>query len=177
MEVIHSLRTHHGASDRAYKASFQEEDYKGNTGVALAKDLIAVAGMSLREHIKILAPRVLPLSQLGLYVYSVICSALSGSKSKPIVPDFTKAFDHFCIHTGGKAVIEQVERVLRLGDELTEPTRMTLHRFGNTSSSLVFYELRILRLRGGSGKEIGCGCWRLGQISRLEVLSARQFRI
>ncbi|KAM1151421.1 hypothetical protein TB2_033670 [Malus domestica] len=133
MELIHSLRTHHGASDRAYKAAFQEEDDKGNTGVALAKDLIAVASMSLREHIKILAPRVLALSQLGLYVYSIICCALSGSKSKPIVPDFTKAFDHFCIHTGGKAVIEQVGRVLRLGDELTEPARTSLHRFGNTS--------------------------------------------
>ncbi|KAM1242443.1 hypothetical protein ACFX2G_034795 [Malus domestica] len=138
IELIHSLRSHHGASDRAYKAAFQEEDDKGNTGVALAKDLIAVASMSLREHIKILAPRVLALSQLGLYVYSIICCALSGSKSKPIVPDFTKAFDHFCIHTGEKAVIEQVGLVLRLGDELTELAQTSLHRFGNTSSSLVF---------------------------------------
>ena len=173
MELVHSLRTHHGASDRAYKAAFQKEDDKGNTGVALAKDLIAVAGMSLREHIKILAPRVLPLSQLGLYLYSVICCALSGSKSKPIVPDFTKAFDHFCIHTGGKAVIEQVERVLRLGDELTEPARMTLHRFGNTSSSLVFYELAYFEAKGrvrkgdrvwmlafGTGFKVGSLVWK-----------------
>ncbi|KAL6211329.1 hypothetical protein ACLB2K_016556 [Fragaria x ananassa] len=145
MELIQSLRTHHGASDRAYKAAFQEEDDKGNLGFALTKDLIPVAGTYLREHIKILAPRVLPLNQLALYVYSVLRSAATwGNKSKfkPLfVPDFTKAFDHFCIHTGGKAVIEQVGRVLRLGDVLTEPARMSLHRFGNTSSSLVFYEL------------------------------------
>lgn len=29
MELVHSLRTHHGADDSAYKAAFQEEDDKG----------------------------------------------------------------------------------------------------------------------------------------------------
>ncbi|XP_062023572.1 3-ketoacyl-CoA synthase 1-like [Rosa rugosa] len=186
MELIQSLRTHHGASDRAYKAAFQEEDDKGNLGFALTKDLIPVAGAYLREHIKILAPRVLPLNQLAMYAYSVICSAATlgkNSKFKPIlVPDFTKAFDHFCIHTGGKAVIEQVGRVLRLGDVLTEPARMSLHRFGNTSSSLVFYELayfeakrrikggdRVWMLAFGTGFKVGSLVWKslsdLGQQS------------
>ncbi|KAM1537638.1 hypothetical protein ACFX15_002555 [Malus domestica] len=173
MELVHSLRTHHGASDRAYKAAFQEEDNKGNTGFALNKDLTAVAGMHLLEHIKILAPRVLPLTQLGVYVYSVIGCAFSGGKSKPIVPDFTKAFDHFCIHTGGKAVIEQVGRVLSLSDALTEPARMSLHRFGNTSSSLVFYELAYFEAKGrvrkgdrvwmlafGTGFKVGSLVWK-----------------
>ena len=27
---------------------------------------------------------------------------------KPYSPDFTTAFEHFCIHPGGKAVIEAV---------------------------------------------------------------------
>ncbi|KAK9902329.1 hypothetical protein M0R45_001718 [Rubus argutus] len=186
MELVHSLRSHHGASDRAYKAAFQEEDDQGNLGFDLTKDLIPVAGTYLREHIKILAPRVLPLSQLATYVYSVIYSTISkgrSSKSKPtFVPDFTKAFDHFCIHTGGKAVIEQVGRVLRLGDELTEPARMSLHRFGNTSSSLVFYELayfeakervkkgdRVWMLAFGTGFKVGSLVWKslsdLGQQS------------
>ncbi|PRQ24582.1 putative very-long-chain 3-oxoacyl-CoA synthase [Rosa chinensis] len=186
MELVQSLRTHHGASDRAYKAAFQEEDDKGNLGFALTKDLIPVAGAYLREHIKILAPRVLPLNQLAMYAYSVICSAATSgknSKFKPIfVPDFTTAFDHFCIHTGGKAVIEQVGRVLRLSDVLTEPARMSLHRFGNTSSSLVFYELayfeakrrikkgdRVWMLAFGTGFKVGSLVWKslsdLGQQS------------
>ncbi|KAA8522571.1 hypothetical protein F0562_013068 [Nyssa sinensis] len=141
MELVHSLRTHHGADDRSYRAAFQEEDDNGYTGVSLTKDLIRVASVNLREHIKILAPRVLPLSQLVHYAYSVLLVMLSRGESKPVVPDFMTAFEHMCIHTGGKAVIEQVGRVLRLGEEVTEPARMTLHRFGNTSSSLVFYEL------------------------------------
>ncbi|XP_010248007.1 PREDICTED: 3-ketoacyl-CoA synthase 1-like [Nelumbo nucifera] len=141
MELVKSLRTHHGADDSAYTAAFQKEDELGNLGMSLKKDLVRVAGLALRDHIRSLAPRVLPVSQLVAYGYSVIMSVLSGGAMKPMVPDFKTAFDHFCIHTGGRAVIKQVAEVLRLSDELTEPARMCLHRFGNTSGTLVFYEL------------------------------------
>lgn len=179
MELVHSLRTHHGSDDRAYRAAIQEEDDKGNTGIALTKDLIPVAGTNLRRHIEILGPRVLPLWQLFLYAYSVLSSRVNGSK--PIVPDFTTAFDHVCIHTGGKAVIEQVGQVLRLGERVTEPARMALHRFGNTSSSLVFYELayfeakrrvrrgdRLWMLAFGTGFKVGSLVWKSLKDSCLE---------
>lgn len=141
MELVHSLRTHHGANDSAYNAAVQMEDEEGTVGVALTKDLIRIAGLGLKQHITTLAPRVLPLSQLISYAYSVLSSVLSRDDTKPILPNFSTAFDHMCIHTGGKAVIEQVGRILGLDEDVTEPARMTLHRFGNTSSSLVFYEL------------------------------------
>lgn len=173
MELVDSLRTHHGADDRSYRAAFQEEDEKGTLGISLNKDLVRVAGANLREHIRILGPRVLPLSQLVLYLYSEVVSVLSRGESKPRVPDFTTAFDHFCVHTGGKAVIEQVGKVLGLGDEKTEPAKMTLHRFGNTSSSLVFYELAYLEAKRmvregdrmwvvafGTGFKIGSLVWK-----------------
>nr|QYJ54447.1 3-ketoacyl-CoA synthase-like protein [Delphinium elatum] len=148
MELINSLRTHHGANDSAYNAAVQQEDEKGTVGIALTKDLIRVAAMGLKEHITSLAPRVLPLSQLVAYAYSVLVSVMSRDDKKPTVPDFTTAFDHMCIHTGGKAVIEQVGRVLKLSEDVTEPARMTLHRFGNTSSSLIFYELAYFEAKG-----------------------------
>ncbi|MCD9645699.1 hypothetical protein HAX54_034825 [Datura stramonium] len=150
MELVHSLRTHHGADDSSYKAAIHEEDDKGITGVSLTKDLVRVAAVNLGQHIKILAPRVLPLPQFTNYAYSIIKSTISSQeKSKPVVPDFTTAFEHMCIHTGGKAVIEQVGRVLKLKDEVTEAARMTLNRFGNTSSSLVFYELAYFEAKKG----------------------------
>ncbi|KAH0707597.1 hypothetical protein KY290_010086 [Solanum tuberosum] len=154
MELVHSLRTHHGADDSSYRAAIQEEDEKGNTGISLTKDLVRVAGVNLRQHIKILAPRVLPLTQITNYIYSMIISTiLPQSKFKPMVPDFTTAFEHMCIHTGGKAVIEQVSRVLKLSDEVTEAAKMTLNRFGNTSSSLVFYELAYFEAQKGKVKK------------------------
>ncbi|KAJ7969760.1 3-ketoacyl-CoA synthase [Quillaja saponaria] len=161
MELVDSLRTHHGADNRSYQAAFQEEDDKGITGISLSKDLVHVAGGNLREHMRILGPRVLPLSQLVLYAYSMVVSTLwRGGDSKPVVPDFKTAFKHFCIHTGGKKVIEQVDRVLRLGEEVTEPARMSLHRFGNTSSSLVFYELAYFEAKGRVRR--GDRMWMLG---------------
>ncbi|XP_076934973.1 3-ketoacyl-CoA synthase 11-like [Bidens hawaiensis] len=173
MELSHSLRTHHGADDSAYRAAFQEEDNKGITGVSLTKDLIRVAGVNLRQHIKILAPRVLPLSELARYVYSVVSTAMPGGELKPLVPDFKMAFDHICVHTGGKAVIEQVGRVLKFSDSVTEPARMTLNRFGNTSSSLVFYELAYFEAKNrvkkgekmwmiafGTGFKVGSLVWK-----------------
>lgn len=170
MELVDSLRTHHGADDGAYRAAFQEEDDRGIPGISLTKDLIRVAGTSLKEHITILAPRVLSLSQLAHYAYSVVAAAVS--RCEPSNPDFTKSFDHICIHTGGKAVIENVARVLRLSDFVTEPARMSLTRFGNTSSSLVFYELayfeakrktkkgdKMWMLAFGTGFKVGSLIW------------------
>lgn len=173
MELTCSLRTHHGADDSSYRAAFQEEDGKGITGISLTKDLIRVAGVNLREHIKTLAPRVLPLSQLVCYVYSVVKMTVFGGRLMAVVPDFTTAFEHICVHTGGKAVIEQVGRVMKLSDSVTEPARMTLNRFGNTSSSLVFYELAYFEAKGrvkkgdkmwmiafGTGFKVGSLVWK-----------------
>lgn len=173
MELTYCLRTHHGADDSAYHAAFQEEDGKGITGVSLTKDLIRVAGVNLRQHIKILAPRILPLNQLVGYVYSVVANAVAGGQLKPVVPDFTTAVEHICVHTGGKAVIEQVGRVMKLSELVTEPARMCLNRFGNTSSSLVFYELAYFEAKGrvkkgdkmwmlafGTGFKVGSLVWK-----------------
>ena len=57
------------------------------------------------------------------------------------IPDFKQAFEHFCIHTGGRGVIEEVEKQLKLTAEQTFPSKASLYRYGNTSSSSIYYEL------------------------------------
>ncbi|XP_010925069.1 3-ketoacyl-CoA synthase 4 [Elaeis guineensis] len=148
MELVRTLRTHHGADDAAYNAAVQMEDEDGNVGVALTKDLVRVAGAGLKGHISTLAPRVLPVSELLRYVYNVTRSIMAGDRKAVHVPAFTKAFEHMCIHAGGKAVIDAVGKIMRFDHGVTEPARMCLHRFGNTSSSLVFYELAYFEAKG-----------------------------
>ncbi|KAG0485035.1 hypothetical protein HPP92_009114 [Vanilla planifolia] len=149
-ELKKTLRTHHGADDAAYNSAIQADDGVGGIGVALTKDLVRVAGTSLRAHISTLAPRVLPISELLRYAWRVAQSAvrLEWKASAAQVPDFTAAFEHICIHSGGKAIIDAVSRVMGFDERVVEPARMCLHRFGNTSSSLVFYELSYFEAKG-----------------------------
>jgi 3-ketoacyl-CoA synthase len=44
------------------------------------------------------------------------------------VPDFKLAFEHFCIHPGGRAVIDAIEAQLDLTTKLVAPSRAALHR-------------------------------------------------
>ncbi|PKA47621.1 putative 3-ketoacyl-CoA synthase 2 [Apostasia shenzhenica] len=149
-QLTKTFRTHHGSDDAAYNAATQSDDGYGGIGVALTKDLVRVAGASLRSHISALAPRVLPASELLRYAWRVVRSLARGERKEAAshVPDFTAAFEHVCIHAGGKAVIDAIGRIMGFSDRVVEPARMCLHRFGNTSSSLVFYELSYFEAKG-----------------------------
>ena len=52
----------------------------------------------------------------------------------PYIPNFRCAFQDCCVHAGGRATLEGVQRRVSLEDEEMKLTHM-LHRFGNTSSS------------------------------------------
>lgn len=57
---------------------------------------------------------------------------------KPYMPDFKTAFEHFCIHTGGRGVIDEIQKQLQLTEPLVHPSKATLYRYGNTSSSSIW---------------------------------------
>ncbi|KAG8094349.1 hypothetical protein GUJ93_ZPchr0012g19252 [Zizania palustris] len=162
--LTHVVRTLTAAEDRAYRCAFQEEDDDGNTGVNLSRDLVAVAGETLKANIAAIGSRVLPPSEKLLFALSFAARKLIGPNvvvvSKMYVPDFRTAFDHFCIHAGGRAVIDAVQSNLGLSDEDVEPSRMTLHRFGNTSSSSVWYELAYIEAKGRA--RAGDRLWMMG---------------
>ncbi|CAI0465669.1 unnamed protein product [Linum tenue] len=165
-QLIHTVRTHKGADDRSYSCVFQKEDDTGRVGVSLSKDLMAVAGEALKTNITTLGPLVLPMSeQLLFFVTLVARKVFQVKKIKPYIPDFKLAFEHFCIH--------ELEKNLELTDWHMEPSRMTLHRFGNTSSSSLWYELAYSEAKGrirrgdrtwqiafGSGFKCNSAVWR-----------------
>ncbi|KAI3778961.1 hypothetical protein L2E82_08351 [Cichorium intybus] len=59
-----------------------------------------------------------------------------------------KGLRSFCIHAGGWVIIDEVQKNLKLSDEHVEASRMTLYRFGNTSSSSVWYEIGYIEAKG-----------------------------
>eukprot|EP01023_Acetabularia_acetabulum_P019368 TRINITY_DN1985_c0_g1_i1.p1 TRINITY_DN1985_c0_g1~~TRINITY_DN1985_c0_g1_i1.p1 ORF type:complete len:532 (-),score=95.35 TRINITY_DN1985_c0_g1_i1:1077-2603(-) len=145
-----TVRTTAAASDQAYKCVMEEEDEQGIRGITLSKDLMAIAGEALKINITTLGPLVLPFSEQFLFFASLILRKVLGKKTmKQYIPDFKLAFDHFCIHTGGRAVIEEIEKQLALTEDLITPSKATLSRYGNVSSSSVWYILAYLETKKG----------------------------
>lgn len=129
--LLYVVRTHHGADDKAFRCVYQEQDEEGKTGVSLSKDLMAIAGHALKANITTLGPLVLPLSEQLLFFATLVKKKVINDKTKPYIPDFKLAFDHLCIHAGGRGVIDELEKNLQLEPEHVEASHMTLHRFGN----------------------------------------------
>ncbi|XP_056176988.1 3-ketoacyl-CoA synthase 11-like [Syzygium oleosum] len=172
-QLIHTVRTHKGSDDKSYGCVLQREDEKKKIGVSLSKDLMAVAGEAMRTNITTLGPLVLPMSEQLLFFMTTVARKVFKMKIRPYIPDFKLAFEHFCIHVGGRAVLDEIEKNLELTDWHMEPSRMTLYRFGNTSSSSLWYELAYLEAKGrirkgdrtwqiafGSGFKCNSAVWR-----------------
>ncbi|GAB2242294.1 hypothetical protein Droror1_Dr00019069 [Drosera rotundifolia] len=176
------VRTHHGARDEAYGCCMQKDDAEGRLGFYLGKDLPKAATRSFVDNLTVLAPKILPVKEvLGFIVFRLIRQLnLGGSKKRggaagggsDAAINFKTGVDHFCIHTGGKAVIDGIGTNLGLSEYDLEPARMTLHRFGNTSASSLWYVLsymeatkrlkkgdRVLMISFGAGFKCNSCLW------------------
>ncbi|XP_068634346.1 3-ketoacyl-CoA synthase 1-like [Aristolochia californica] len=172
-QLVHTVRTHKGADDNSYQCVYQREDEEGKVGVSLARELMEVAGDALKTNITTMGPLVLPLTEQFKFLLTLFRRKLLDSRVKPYIPDFKLAFEHFCIHAGGRAVLDALQKNLQLTECHMESSRMTLHRFGNTSSSSLWYELayteakgrvsrgdRIWQIAFGSGFKCNSAVWR-----------------
>ncbi|KAJ1430138.1 Very-long-chain 3-ketoacyl-CoA synthase [Sesbania bispinosa] len=179
----HIVRTHKGADDRSFRCVYQEEDNRKFKGIKISKDLIGIGGDALKTNITTLGPLVLPFSEQLFFFATLVWGHLFGDKSsggnssssskKPYIPDYKLAFEHFCVHAASKPILNELQRNLELSDKNMEASRMTLHRFGNTSSSSIWYELayleakervkrgdRVWQLAFGSGFKCNSVVWR-----------------
>jgi 3-ketoacyl-CoA synthase len=169
--LLHTVRTHKGAADECFNCVYQREDAGGNVGVSLARELMAVAGDALKTNITTLGPLVLPLTEQLKFLRSVVLQRVLRARGvRPYMPDFRRAFEHFCVHAGGRAVLEEVQRSLSLDDADMEPSKCTLHRFGNTSSSSLWYELAYAEAKGRVRR--GHRVWQIGFGSGFKCNSA-----
>ncbi|GAB2229727.1 hypothetical protein Droror1_Dr00013979 [Drosera rotundifolia] len=185
----HIVRTHKGADDRSFRCVYQEEDEQRFKGLKVSRELMEIGGDALKTNITTLGPLVLPVSEQLLFFMTLIKRYFIGGKkegrsssgsnssrasiSKPYIPDYKLAFEHFCVHASSKRVLDELQRNLELSDVNLEASRMTLHRFGNTSSSSIWYELayleakekirrgdRVWQLAFGSGFKCNSAVWK-----------------
>ncbi|KAG9128834.1 hypothetical protein Leryth_009588 [Lithospermum erythrorhizon] len=178
----HIVRTHKGADDRSFRSVYQEEDSQKFKGLRISKDLAEIGGDALKTNITTLGPLVLPFSEQLIFFATLIWHHLFGGSSKgdqapshpkPYIPDYKLAFEHFCVHAASKTALNELQRNLELSEKNMEPSRATLHRFGNISSSSIWYELayleakekvkrgdRIWQLAFGSGFKCNSAVWK-----------------
>ncbi|XP_074283830.1 3-ketoacyl-CoA synthase 17-like [Silene latifolia] len=172
-QLVHSVRTNTSSSNSSYKCIHLEEDSIGLRGVNLTKDLLVEARTAIKANLSALGYSILPLSEKIMFCFDYLMNRvrLSKKSSEPRgVPNFGRVIEHFVCHVGGKIVIDALEKTVKLD---VEPARMTLHRFGNTSSSSVWYGLayieakrkvkksdRVWQVAFGSGFKCNSVIWR-----------------
>lgn len=91
---------------------------------------------------------------------SCISLQLRCAVDKKFKPNFSKVFDHFLLHTGGRGVIEELESSLQLTSKQAQASKDTLWRFGNTSAASTWYIMS--RIESTTGMRKGELVWQLG---------------
>ncbi|XP_021715840.1 3-ketoacyl-CoA synthase 10-like [Chenopodium quinoa] len=169
-ELKQVVRTNKGMDNRSFKSIYLKEDAEGQLGISVSKDVLEVGGNAVKANITTLGPLVLPFTEQFQFFTTLLRNKTS---SRPYIPNFKQAFNHFCIIATSKKVIDEFEKNLELTTEYMEPSRRTLERFGNTSSSSVWYELayleankkmkrgdRVWQISFGSGIKCNSLVWR-----------------
>lgn len=196
-KLLHVVRTQ-GTEDEAYDAVYECQDDAGEHGVRLDRNIVNIAGRTMEKNFTVLGPYVLPLSEQIRVAYTLakkklckrLCRAFDLNKESvpssltkllstciPVkvpayVPDFKRGIDYWCIHAGGRAVVEGVANNLKLQAEHASPSKHALYKYGNTSSSSIWYEMdfvcriqkprkghRILQVAFGSGFKCNSAVW------------------
>nr|XP_043612278.1 3-ketoacyl-CoA synthase 11-like [Erigeron canadensis] len=148
-EHLHTVLTNQSYSDQSYNCIIQEEDTAGRTGITVTKHLFKAASAVVTSNVTTLGKLILPVQEKLRYITNNLTQKLLPTeKVKPYIPNYAVAVDHFLPHVGGKPVLDELQKNLRFGENVMEASRMTLYRFGNTSSSSIWYELAYAEAKG-----------------------------
>ncbi|XP_034920567.1 3-ketoacyl-CoA synthase 15 [Populus alba] len=175
-ELKQLVRTHKAMDNRSFKSIHLREDAERKQGLSVSKDLVEVGGHALKANITTLGPLVLPVSEQVHFFTNLLFK----KKNRPYIPNYKLAFEHVCILATSKKVLDEIQKNLELTEEYMEASKKTLERFGNTSSSSVWYELayletntrikrgdRIWQLAFGSGFKCNSVVWKaLGNVGK-----------
>ncbi|EEQ98033.1 conserved hypothetical protein [Perkinsus marinus ATCC 50983] len=177
-KLLHTVRTQVLGNESFETIMETDDSTKPNSIVTLRlqKSIIKVAAVAIKQNFTKLAYMVLPLRELLKVLYSMVTMKMRRKSSKEgrelYVPDFRKGTDHWCIHAGGRGVLDTLQDSLQLSDYDIQASRSVLYERGNTSSSSIWYELawlerdqrikrgdRVLQLAFGSGFKCNSSVW------------------
>jgi len=135
-----------GSDHEAYSSCIQvEDDDLGNKGFGLTRDPPRAGAKALTMNLRVLLPKVLPPSEMLRYKISYYRNKITKRSTPEGIAgpglNLKSGIDHFCVHPGGRAIIDEVGKSLALNDHDLEPARMALYRFANTSSGGLWYVL------------------------------------
>ncbi|KAK9292449.1 hypothetical protein L1049_020421 [Liquidambar formosana] len=159
-KLSQTLRTQRAFDDKAYFCAQRKEDSKGITGFRVNRCLMQVVGETLRSHITAFGSSILPYSEKFRFILSIIRKRYLNKSEEIYVPSFKSAIQHFCLPASGKPWVREIAKGLKLSERDTEAALMTLHRFGNQSSSSFWYELAYIE--GKEKVKKGDKVWQLG---------------
>ncbi|KAJ0704745.1 putative FAE1/Type III polyketide synthase-like protein [Helianthus annuus] len=148
-QLLHAVHNNSSSSDQSYNSILREEDNAGITGVNINKDLLTTAISTIKPNITTIGHLILPMKQKLLYTINYIVRKLIPALHiQPYIPTFNMAVEHFIPHVGGKPVLDELQKSLGFSDVDMEASRMTLYRYGNTSSSSIWYGLAYVEAKG-----------------------------
>ncbi|KAH7863237.1 hypothetical protein Vadar_015115 [Vaccinium darrowii] len=138
-QLIHTVYTQTANSDKSYGCITLEEDTEGHLGVTVTKDLLTAAVTVVQSNIASLAPLVLPVPEQVRYLLDYVTRR---SASGRILSRTYRISRGLSITSCRMLVGERCRTRCRRSWGLRKATwkllaRMTIYRFGNTSSSSV----------------------------------------
>ncbi|BAT93593.1 hypothetical protein LR48_Vigan02g268500 [Vigna angularis] len=161
LKLKHVERTQYSADDDAYNCCIHMEDEQGYLGHRVTKSLVKKsATQAFTVNLQATALKILPVwEMIRFFFVSVWCSGMKKREMVAILVglilgkkktndnvlggglNLKTGIEHFCVHPGVRAIIDGIGKGFRLTEYDLEPSRMTLHRWGNTSSSGIWYVL------------------------------------
>ncbi|CAL1407290.1 unnamed protein product [Linum trigynum] len=142
LELVALVRTH-DPSDESYNCFLKVEDDQGLAGFHVGTLMMEkVARKCLTENFRVLLPKVVPLWETLRFALLLMLSRLGRRRPRrKIMIDMKAGIHHFCLQPTTRATIDGFRTGLGLEERDVEPSRMTLHRFGFTSGSSLWYVL------------------------------------
>ncbi|CBI27023.3 unnamed protein product, partial [Vitis vinifera] len=134
--LVHVVRTHKGADDKAYRCVMEEEDPEGKVGISLSKDLMVIAGEALKTNITTTGPLVLPASEQLLTSASTLAGHVEASRmALHLGSSVTALF--------GNATAASSHRGMGLGLIVFTGTQFTFLKWSSSSLDLFVSDLRV----------------------------------